>query len=99
MKYPVFAIRDFKTGYLAPTCEPNAEAAARNFEHACIRSDSLFFTHPEDYALFRVGEYDSDSGALTGCVPEEVITAPQAIQSALAHSYMKGAVGDGKTSG
>lgn len=81
MKYPVFAIRDFKTGFLSPTCEANAPAAVRNFEHACARSDSLFFSHPEDYALYRIGEYDTDSGVISPISPvEEIMTASQALQ-------------------
>lgn len=88
MKYPIYAIRDFKTGFLTPTVEPNVHSAVRNFEHACLRSDSLFFTHPSDYALFLIGEYDTDSGVIASVTPvEEVITASQAIESALAHGY------------
>ena len=71
MIYPVYAIRDFKTGFLSPTCDVNDEAAIRNFEHTVLNAtDSLFFSHPEDYALFRIGQYDSDKGSL---VPESPV--------------------------
>lgn len=97
MTFSLYSIRDFKTGYLAPVCEVNQESAIRNFEAACLRSDSLFFSHPEDYALFHLGYYDSESGDLVSCVPCEVVTAVQAIQSALAHSYVtKGVSSDGQ---
>lgn len=96
MIYPVFAIRDFKTGFLSPVCEANEASAVRNFEAACLKSDSLFFSHPEDYALFHLGSYDTDTGDMRPAVPSEVVSAVQAIQAALAHSYLKGAVPDGE---
>lgn len=96
MIYPVFAIRDFKTGFLSPVCEVNEASARRNFEAACMKSDSLFFSHPADYVLYEIGVYNADNGTLEPVTPvREVITAPQAIEAALAHSYMKGATKDG----
>lgn len=72
MIYSVFAVRDFKTGFLTPTVDVNREAAVRNFEHAVLNSeDSLFFSHPEDYALFEIGQYDTDTGRL---MPLDVVT-------------------------
>lgn len=68
MIYGVFAIRDLKTGFLSPTIDLNNAAAVRNFRHAASRVDSLFFSSPADYQLFRVGTYDSDDGVL---VPEQ----------------------------
>lgn len=95
MKYSVFAIRDFKTGFLSPVCEANEAAAVRNFEAACLKSDSLFFSHPEDYALYLIGEYDTDSGLLTALSPiQECCTAPEAIRAALAHQFRSGGVSD-----
>lgn len=70
MKYPVFCIRDVKTGFMSPTIDQNVPAATRNFEHAVRNSASLMNSHPQDYQLFCIGEFDSDSGALT---PKEVI--------------------------
>lgn len=85
MKYGVYCIRDFKTGFLPPQFDQNDGAAVRNFESAVLRSEeSLFFSHPEDYALYRVGEFDSDSAEIIPCIPMELITAPQVFQSAMA---------------
>ena len=33
------------------------------------------YSHPADYALYRIGEFDTESGAVTGCLPEHVIDA------------------------
>lgn len=84
MIYDVVCIRDVKTGFLAPQLEPNLQSAIRNFEHAVLRNeDSLFFSHPEDYALYRVGGFDTDTGALSPELPVEVITAANVISAAL----------------
>lgn len=65
----VYAIRDARTGFLAPTFEVNDAVAARNFHHACMNSDSLLFSHPADYSLYRIGSFDSESGRIT---PEDL---------------------------
>lgn len=75
MKYPIYSIRDAKVGFMTPTIDANDASAARNFEHAVLNSASLMNSHPGDYALYRIGEFDSDSGAVTGCMPENVIDA------------------------
>lgn len=64
MKYGVYSIRDYKTGFLTPTIDVNDASARRNFEHACSNPNSLFCSHPSDYALFKIGTYDSDSGRI-----------------------------------
>lgn len=68
MLYGVYCIRDLKTGYLSPTVDINDASAVRNFRHAASRVDSLFFSSPADYQLFRIGTYDTEDGVL---VPEQ----------------------------
>lgn len=64
IKYGMYAVRDVKTGFMAPTLDMNDEAAIRNFEHACMRADSLFFTHAADYSLYRIGTYFPEIGQI-----------------------------------
>lgn len=79
----MYSIRDFKSGFLSPTVEVNDMVARRNFEHAVLNSDqSLFFSHPEDYALFKIGEMDTDMGVISPVVPvAELLTATQVFGS------------------
>lgn len=70
MKYPVFAIRDAVIGYLTPTVEQSDAAAIRNFAHAAMAPDSLMRSHANDFSLYRIGSYDTESGALFACAPE-----------------------------
>lgn len=82
MKYGLYSIRDFKTGFLPPTYDINDESAIRNFEHACLNSDSLFFSHPQDYALYRIGSFDTDSGRVDLLDPlPELVTASETLAS------------------
>lgn len=62
MIYGMYSVKDLKTGYLPPTFDMNDLSAMRNFEHACMNEESLFFTHPSDYQLFKVGSFDTESG-------------------------------------
>lgn len=80
MKYPVFSIRDSKVGFMVPTVDQNVPAAVRNFEHACMASQSLFATHPGDYDLYEIGEFDSDSGELVPKQPKHICSARDVVE-------------------
>lgn len=75
MKYPMYSIRDAKVGFMTPTIDQNDAAAARNFEHAVLNAASLMNSHPGDYALYKICEFDTESGAVVPCMPEHVIDA------------------------
>lgn len=66
MKYGIYCLRDIKTGYMGLTLDMNDNAAMRNFEHAKSKTDSLMFTHPEDFSLYCLGMYDSEKGEVYG---------------------------------
>lgn len=75
MIYGIYSIRDAKTGFLNITLDQSDAAAIRGFEHATRNADSLFFTHPSDYSLFKIGEFNTDTGVITSCVPEVLVHA------------------------
>lgn len=79
MKYPVYAIRDVHTGFMSPTIDQNDSAAIRNFEHAVMQSASLMNSHPEHYGLYKIGEFDSDTGMITGVLAEHLIDASEVV--------------------
>lgn len=77
MKYGLYAIRDAKVGFMSITVDANDSSARRNFEHACANTSSLFYTHPHDYDLYKLGVYDTDSGVIDPINPPEfVCSAP-----------------------
>lgn len=75
MIYPMFSIKDAKVGFLAPTCEATAASAIRNFEHAVMNIDGLFYSHAEDYELYHIANFDVDSGRVESIDPEFLVSA------------------------
>lgn len=69
MKYGIYSIHDAKTGFLNITLDQSQAAAVRGFEHASANADSLFFTHPADYALYHIGNFDTDTGIIESVDP------------------------------
>lgn len=61
----VYAIRDLKGEmFTQPLFQLNAGTALRSFSDMVKGADSKIAAHPEDYALYEIGEYDDISGAL-----------------------------------
>lgn len=85
MKYGVYSVRDQLSCFLRPTFDINDATAIRNFEHAVLNTeDSLFFSHPEDYALFRLGTFDDQNASFVmDAVPSELISASQIMSKVL----------------
>lgn len=69
MMFNIYAVRDVKVGFQSITIQPNDPVAARSFESTVINSDSVLFTHAEDFSLYRLGTWDSDTGHI---IPEEM---------------------------
>lgn len=82
MLYNVYSIRDVKTGFMTPTIEVNDDTAIRNFSHAVVNSDNILFSFAKDFALYRIGSFDSDSGVLSSeNLPKLVYEAAEAIRN------------------
>ena len=64
MMLGLYSIRDIHTGYLSITTDINDNSALRNFEHALEQQNTLYYTHPSDYDLYRVGTYDTETGEI-----------------------------------
>lgn len=76
MKTIVCALRDeVSASYVVPpSFELSERHAIRNFESSFLAARSrqvgLFFTHPEDYSLYMLGEFDDEEGTFSGCTPK-----------------------------
>lgn len=64
MKVGIYCIWDRRTSWMTPTFDMNDASATRNFEAALFHEDSLFNTHYQDFALYRLGSFDSDTGLI-----------------------------------
>lgn len=77
MKIGIFAVFDFKTtSYMTPFFAQTSPQAERMFQDVCRQQDHQFHNHPDDFTLFKLGEYDDTTGAITGNgIPESLVTA------------------------
>lgn len=58
------AVRDVKTGaFAAPIGVPHAALALRSFEQEVRSAESPVGKYPADFELWKVGEFDVESGA------------------------------------
>lgn len=75
MVFDLYAIKDCKSGYLAPQCDSNKDLAVRNFAQAIASGSSIMGFAPEDFELYKIGTYDTDCGLVTSCTPEFITSA------------------------
>lgn len=62
MEYPVYSIRDSRTGFMAPTLDQNDDAASRNFLFAVKNSRDVMGAYPDEFSLYRLGTFNTESG-------------------------------------
>lgn len=76
MVFGIYCVRDVKSGFQTPTAQVNDAVAIRGFASAVLNSDSVLFTHASDFALYKVAEFDADTGRITPLdLPVELIQA------------------------
>lgn len=74
MKYPIYSIKDNKVGFMMPQADQNDASAIRGFSFAINNSDSIMGFSPNDYDLYKIGEFDSDKGKLITQVPDLIVS-------------------------
>ena len=79
MKYGLYAIKDSKSTFMPCNADLNDATAIRNFEHAVMQPDSLLRSHPNDYSLYLVGDYDNESGTVYPVVPPKFLVDASSI--------------------
>lgn len=66
MKKLFYAVRDLKANsFVFPHFDLSHGEAIRQFGDTVRNSKSPFYSHPEDYSLYHLGEFDIVSGILT----------------------------------
>lgn len=74
MIYSVYAIRDSVAGeYLAPMLDLSNATAMRNFRHTVMTTAGTMQTHRQDYDLYLIGTYNSESASFQSSAPELVL--------------------------
>lgn len=84
MIFGIYAIKDAKSSFMPCIVDTNDSTAIRNFENAVRQPGSLLASHPNDFALFKLGTYDDSDGSLdpvdipkllcdaAQCLPKEI---------------------------
>lgn len=76
MKTEIFAVHDSAADAFAqPMFFKNTATSLRAFAAACRDENTDLHQHPSDYTLFKIGEFDEDSGKLTALEPVSVAKA------------------------
>lgn len=77
MKLTAFSVFDIKAKvFCMPFFVHNVNLALRSFGDAVLDNSTGISKHPEDYHLYKLGEFDDDSGKLLSLeVPEFVAHA------------------------
>lgn len=81
MRKFIYAVQDIKVkAYLSPFFMRTHEEAIRSFADACRNSETQFNTHPEDFNLHVVGEWNEEVGAIEGITPMLLASASEYTQ-------------------
>ncbi len=66
MKLKIYSIKDTKIGFMSPFYSHNDGVATRDFTNACNeQTKNACNTNPEDKELWRLGEFDDQTGVVT----------------------------------
>lgn len=72
----IYSVRDCKVGSFAPPCLfENDAVASRSFGDMVVSDKGLVGAHPEDFALYCIGEIDLETGRITPFEPVSLAIA------------------------
>ena len=73
MQYGIYSIRDKHTGFMAPMIDMTDESAQRNFSLTVNSNPGVIGFKPEDFDLYKIGDFDIDSGIINPMIPPKFI--------------------------
>lgn len=82
MKKNLYAMRDRLNGFLSPMVDIDDQNAMRNFDVGC-RNNGVIWFNSGDFSLYRIGEFDDESGEITPIIP------PVFLMNAIDHTMDK----------
>lgn len=92
MKLRVYSVFDSKAAYYGtPFFSSTDGMAVRSFGDAVNDRMTTLFKHPEDFTLYRIGEFDDQLGRVLPTTPEPIVTAASlklAVSDAVAHPFI-----------
>lgn len=79
MKIGIYCIKDNVAGFLQPTFDLSEPAALRNFSYAVSQPSQMNFK-PEDFSLWSLGDFDTETGVISPCDPRLIVHATEVIK-------------------
>lgn len=73
----VTAIKDSKAGFLAPAVYQNRAMAVRDFQYLVRDGSGVMGEYYDDFNLYQIGEFDTESGHLISTGPPEFLAAAE----------------------
>lgn len=80
MKLQIFSVRDIKiSSFNQPNFAPSIGAAIRAFADEVNRKDdnNILNRHPEDFEMYHLGEFDTDTGVFSSVTPRQIALASE----------------------
>lgn len=72
----IYSVFDIKVGaYIGPFVSHNDSTAIREFANAIADPDHNFHKHSHDYALFRIGKWEAETGKCVSTAREQIAQA------------------------
>lgn len=73
MKKSMFSVYDIKAKtYCAPFIATNNAVAIRDFSHAANHPDTPVSQYPSDYILYKIGDFNDETGELMSSLPHNL---------------------------
>lgn len=60
----IYSVRDVKVGFMPPTVFQNDDVANRSFQSDVLSSNGVLLTHPDDFSLYCLGSFDTETGEI-----------------------------------
>lgn len=75
MIYKIYSVKDRLAGYGVIVLQDNDAVAMRAFQNGCSDPSSTWSTHPNDFSLYCLGEFDTHSGDIISYEPKFICSA------------------------
>lgn len=87
MKYGIYSIRDAAAHvFTAPTIDLTDESAIRGFSQAINNSGSAMNFCPSDFALYRIGTYNVETGSIEPANPSvQLVSGDRLVKVVIEH--------------
>lgn len=84
MERNIYCVQDRLNGFMTPYLDISDASAKRGFLHSMANAakDSLLFSHPEDYSLYKLGVFNTESGKIVSLPTPEFICSGNEVNNA-----------------